>query len=682
MAHHGDDPSGSAYIKEEPADGEGIYASTGRERTFAEIFHVRPEYGLTVQSNQQARDQDLFPVPRSLLEGAELDAMWESLGFGPDPVQTTPQRPNPRIPFPHYFPDELDEQSMSRALSVSTPFSFFNGAKASLQLDPVTEESVQQNSRQSTQQSTRTTDFIDPDLFDYRGDESTSQTPSVSTPPCDASRAKALRQTEQSECYASGSETPPTDVDEDSVQHAIAQPALAGAQQHIAQQTLPGIQQLTLHSMAPVATDADTLMPSVERAALSQKGEPLAGKSESQEIALARSTNITPNSSPAQLDPATSQDFATFMQLRNSFPIAAIMAMIAPSNKSQVVSTLAEIADAQGLITGSDIAQSPTSEIPSEMRAILDNLKHKFNSDKSFLTSVIFYITEQLKNDGKFPSGNIVQLLTDIGQAEAGAKPVDLDKLLRIGIDELATLSEAQKQLLKERKHYHKLISDQDAVLNEYKARDAKIEREIQEMMANSPIPSLGQPGSAFPTPSLSPSGPAFPTPNSSPSGPMFPPMPIGEPQPELNWDGSIKDNRFWICRLMKFDGSGLPCHGLNQEWVRRLSNHEGIATAKWYLRENCMKCRRANKSNRKYLKDGEARMLRPLMGQSTNPSIQQNGGQSMANVQQRKRKAPPAEFELPAAKKIVPLPAEHNGEEDMEFEKYLNEALDASYFD
>jgi hypothetical protein len=42
--------------------------------------------------------------------------------------------------------------------------------------------------------------------------------------------------------------------------------------------------------------------------------------------------------------------------------------------------------------------------VPAAMRAMLDNLKRKFDTDTSFLQSVIVYVTEQLIEDGKNPS--------------------------------------------------------------------------------------------------------------------------------------------------------------------------------------------------------------------------------------------------------------------------------------
>lgn len=77
---------------------------------------------------------------------------------------------------------------------------------------------------------------------------------------------------------------------------------------------------------------------------------------------------------------------------------------MAPINQIQVLSTLAELSSAQGLTTKSGVAETTTHKVPAPMRAMLDNLKRKFDTDKSFLQSVIAYVTEQLIEDGKNPS--------------------------------------------------------------------------------------------------------------------------------------------------------------------------------------------------------------------------------------------------------------------------------------
>jgi hypothetical protein len=80
------------------------------------------------------------------------------------------------------------------------------------------------------------------------------------------------------------------------------------------------------------------------------------------------------------------------------------MAMMAPVNQNQILSTLAELSNARGLTTKPGVAGSTPHKVPAAMRAMLDNLKRKFDTDTSFLQSVIVYVTEQLIEDGKNPS--------------------------------------------------------------------------------------------------------------------------------------------------------------------------------------------------------------------------------------------------------------------------------------
>ena len=272
-----DDPGSSCLIKQEPAD-EGIYASS-RERTFSEIFswHNKTDArGLTLQPVRQSLDPQPTHVVRSPSdeenrrlgtnlgihgEGVTRDMLFssvpqydasdahsvsqaessdpqltsvstlrfmtaatkssqESVWFDPfrsvspppsqeqvelhsvsPPYQQTIQHssvPNQRDEFTPQGPSvSIPSVGMIRAKALQKP-------KQSDDSALVTKEQIADNSAMQ----------LDPQ------EQRISRTPSVSTPqPCATSKAKTFRQPQQSDCFASNSqtpgrsETPPTPVD-------------------------------------------------------------------------------------------------------------------------------------------------------------------------------------------------------------------------------------------------------------------------------------------------------------------------------------------------------------------------------------------------------------------------------------------------------------------------------------
>jgi hypothetical protein len=525
MGHHEDDPSSSCYIKQEPDDGEGIYASTERERSYSEIFSWdKTSQGLTLQPNEQSSDPRPPHAVRSLTD-TEMQNMLELLGFVPEPE---PEQPSQRDDsFVSAFPDDepqLDsspsksqqladaavprpheeESSVSRMPSVNTSSSFLNRTKASKQ--PAQSDCFASALLPRMQQ--QLSDLPAP--RSEQGEKSISRTPSVSHQLIGTNTSKTLQKPVQSNCFVSGpqtperSGTPPTPVDhEDALLDLFGDdgegqdPSTVDHQQSplVTDAIHPQIQNLgkslqatqrpsqkTMTTIdlteepetitpslfgngrsdntlrASATWNSDTPIPSIERnprartqpttsskphgsqAASNpnatsaaggnrgsectnfaaqhgpaQKSESLAKKSEAREKQpahkLGRGSAI--NSSPAQLNPSSSHFFSTFMKLRNSLPISAVLAMMAPPNQLQVLSTLAELSNAQGLTTNSDGAQSTTHELPAAMRSMLDSLKRKFSSDKNFLQSVIIYATEQLMDNGYSPLPRFLRLLTN-----------------------------------------------------------------------------------------------------------------------------------------------------------------------------------------------------------------------------------------------------------------------------
>lgn len=466
--------------------GEGIYASTARKRTYSERSgNTETEQGLTMQSTEQSPDPQPPHAAESMTDAEMQQFLWDWGFSGDDIISPAIWRPA--------------RDRWSRTPSVSTSLSCKNGTKASQQPLPPDSWCTPEPQSNTEQQLSD-----EPAPRSDQEENTESRTPSVSHPPFSKNLTKALRQPAQSDCFASGpqtperSETPPTPVDHgnascdlsgdggeiqessevDHEQHASAigatlpkshsltgdgtcqatqgpfqkipvidlteesRPAFSSLRnrQRLAylrasstwncntplpsiegnrcpDQTLPSTPnipfepQLVSHSNINPAASG---IRNPEHVAFAtqhkrgQNGEAIAKNSEPREKEPAnqqkQGTNTTTNSSAAQLDPSSSQFFSTFMKFRNSLPLSAAMAMMAPINQIQVLSTLAELSSAQGLTTKPGVAETTTHNVPAPMRAMLDNLKRKFDTDKSFLQSVIAYVTEQLIEDGKHPS--------------------------------------------------------------------------------------------------------------------------------------------------------------------------------------------------------------------------------------------------------------------------------------
>jgi hypothetical protein len=214
------------------------------------------------------------------------------------------------------------------------------------------------------------------------------------------------------------------------------------------------------------------------------------------------------------------------------------------------------------------------------MRAMLDNLMQKLNSDKAFLKSVITYASEQVMKNGNRSSHGDVHSLTD-HLAHDQEESIDRKNGIESGLDELGTLTEAREQLLKERAHFHEILSTQEYMVSYYKKQNSRLNAII----------------------------------NANNSASKFGP----EPQPELNVDGSIKKNPFWVCGNLMLDGSGAKCNGINQVWHRHHCQRRDLP-ARWTLRQSCVKCGRPNNNNRRYLADDEARMFTTYVSQQQAP--------------------------------------------------------------
>ncbi|PMD55541.1 uncharacterized protein K444DRAFT_90223 [Hyaloscypha bicolor E] len=713
-----DDPGSSCYIKREPAD-EGIYASTRRERTFAEIFGpFETESGLTLQPMIQSSDPKPTHAPRSLT-AAEQKELDELLGWGSEPelppqedhsfsqflyddADTHPSISGQQPPsFAEYCRVSQPEKSGPPTSSVSALPSGTTTAKPRQQpsqsdcsalasslgkrqrpSDPsapppdqgeqyaaLTSLLAQSNSSASSpgKRQQLSESLAPPDLREQCISRTTSPSQSdcsaLTPPPSKRQRlsypsaprpdqAEQRRESRtpspaQSNGFVSASqsparsETPPTPIDDDFVLSELfgdfGQEEVSAGVEHRQRplatdvispqsQTLVGSLQATERNLAkpiPVVDLTDehvtttrsllsndrnnhalrasfhTPIPSIEcntRADSTQpttSSNPRGSQPSSQPNANSeaftyraklndylahkqehkgnRSSHTSKNPSPTRFDPSMLHKFSTFMKLRNSLPISAIMAMMAPPNQTQVLAALTELSS---LEKSPGVTQPATHEIPAEMRAMLDNLKRKFNSDKSFLKSVIIYATEQL-----------------IGNDQGEGKSVDRDSVLRIGLNGLTTVEETREQLFKERSHYHEILSNQEYVINRLKK---EIGKSTASLTRNTPGYNPGTSSTTHLAPTSSPQTTAT------------------EPQLELNGDGPIKNNPYWVCSHVMFDGSGLPCNGINQEWYRPHSQRQGIAP-KWTQRQICAKCSRPNKTNRRYLTDTEARMFSTL---------------------------------------------------------------------
>ena len=557
-------------------------------------------------------------------------------------------------------PPDLREQCISRTTSVGhPPFSDMNRTKTSQQ--PSQSDCSALTPPPSKRQRLSYPSAPRPDQAEQRRE---SRTPSVSPPPsANKNRIKGSKQPAQSNGFVSASqsparsETPPTPIDDDFVLSELfgdfGQEEVSAGVEHRQRplatdvispqsQTLVGSLQATERNLAkpiPVVDLTDehvtttrsllsndrnnhtlrasfhTPIPSIEcntRADSTQpttSSNPRGSQPSSQPNANSeaftyraklndylahkqehkgnRNSHTSKNPSPTRFDPSMLHKFSTFMKLRNSLPISAIMAMMAPPNQTQVLAALTELS---GLEKSPGVTQPATHEIPAEMRAMLDNLKRKFNSDKSFLKSVIIYAIEQLIGNGRFFSPKNIHLLTSLPDQGEG-KSVDRDSVLRIGLNGLTTVEETREQLFKERSHYHEILSNQEYVINRLKK---EIGKSTASLTRNTPGYNPGTSSTTHLAPTSSPQTTAT------------------EPQLELNGDGPIKNNPYWVCSHVMFDGSGLPCNGINQEWYRPHSQRQGIAP-KWTQRQICAKCSRPNKTNRRYLTDTEARMFSTL---------------------------------------------------------------------
>jgi hypothetical protein len=309
----------------------------------------------------------------------------------------------------------------------------------------------------------------------------------------------------------------------------------------------------------------------------------VAGHGEESECEQRKRANTahTNTSSTKRLDHTTSQLFSTFMNLRNSLPISAIMAMLLPPQRKEFLQTLAELFHAQNWISRSGITQSIAHEVPEHLRAILNQLKSKFQADEQFRKWVILFISEELRDTCKFPLlDDLLSLIELLGEAK-GMKRVNIEEILQMGIDQLKTLDESTQQLLYERKHYHGLLVDMDGEISIQKERIQQLEGQLQFIQTKYPHLSL-----------IPPNAPTPPPPN----------------MPQLEMENGVpKYNPFWVCCLMLLDGSGVQCHGMNREWHQL---HKPGTAGKWTHRRQCFRCGRTNKSNRKYLSDIEAKML------------------------------------------------------------------------
>ncbi len=470
------------FTKQGDDDGEGIYASTARECTYSERSdQTETDQGLTIQSTEQSPDPQPPHAAASMTDVEMQQSFWDWNFSGVDTISPAIRRPA-RVRW-------------SRTPSVSTPFPCKNGTKVLQQ--PLPPESW------CSPEPETTTEYQLSDVHAPRSDQkenSDSRTPSVSHLPFSKNPTKASRQPAQSDCFASGlqtperSETPPTPVDhgnascdllgddgeiqESSEVHHEQHPGAIGAtlpKSHsltgdgtrqatqapfqkipvvdLTEESRPPFSSLrnrqrSAYLRASTTRSRNTPLPSIEGnrfpdqtlpsapnktsgpqlasrsninpaasgiwspehvafaaqhkggqniEAIAKNSEPRAKEPANQQKQWA---NTTTNFSAAQLDPS-SQFFSTFMKFRNSLPLSAAMAMMAPINQTQVLSTLAELSSAQGLTTTSGVAENTTHKVPAPMRAMLDNLKRKFETDKSFLQSVIAYVTEQLIEDGK-----------------------------------------------------------------------------------------------------------------------------------------------------------------------------------------------------------------------------------------------------------------------------------------
>jgi len=481
--HMSDD---SCSTKRWDDDREGIYASTARKRTYSERSgHTETDQGLTLQPIEQSPDPQPPHAAASMTDAEMQHSLWDCIFSDVDTIAPATRRPG-RVRW-------------SRTPSVSTLFSCKNRTKASQQPLP---PDLWCDPEPQTSTAQQLSDVPAPRSDQEENSE--SRTASVSFLLFSKNPTKASRQPAQSDCFASGpqtperSETPTTPVDHgiascdlfgddgeiqgsselDHQQHPVATGATLPESQvltgdgtyqatqgpfhkipvvdltddsRVASSSLSNRRKFALLRASPT-WNCNTPLPSIEGNRLpdrtlpstpnnplapqlasqannnfaasgirsaehvafaaqhkrSQNAEAIAKASEFQEKEPAnqqkQGAHTTTNPSAAQLDPSSSQFFSTFMKFRNSLPLSAAMAMMAPVNQNQILSTLAELSNGRGLTTKPGVAESTPHKVPAAMRAMLDNLKRKFDTDTSFLQSVIVYVTEQLIEDGKNPS--------------------------------------------------------------------------------------------------------------------------------------------------------------------------------------------------------------------------------------------------------------------------------------
>jgi hypothetical protein len=665
MAHHEDDPSTSCIIKQEP-EGEGIYAS-------AACFETRDpktDQGLTLPPKIQSNDPWPFNAARSLAND-EIDAL---LGIGQvDLPEREPRRDDSWVLtlFQHEYqlpglprkkrrltdlpaPGSNQEgRSVSRTPSVSAPYSTKNTAKASqkpaqsnclasISQTPTRSETPQTPSDRGNeiavpdpssngeqgqarpdrdqQQYTLPTDanLLRSQNFSAGGSLHTEEkhareTPAVREVTKDPKQVSPIPLSSGADDRAKpaqsmttwDADTPIPSIESNSHQNPI--PTIS------ARKPFSNASQLSENSKAKSGVCRDVSSASVEvEEQRSRTQANLAKKSECDQQRKRASSACTTTSHTNRLDHTTSQLFSTFMKLRNSLPISAIMAMLLPPQRKEVLQTLAELFNVQNWISRSGVTHSVVHELPEDLRALLNQLKGKFKTDEQFRKSVILFIVEELKTSSESPFLSILLLLIKLPGEAKGVRNVKMDDILQIGIDQLRSFNESKEQLLYERKHYHGLLVDMDGEITVQKERIQQLETElraIRGIIGNNPHSTSNAPNAS----------------SQSPPGMV---------QLELE-NNAPKHNPFWVCCLMLLDGSGVQCHGINREWHQL---HKPGRTDKWTQRRLCFRCGRTNKSNRKYISDIEAKMLG---GVTKSGRINPYGNQAHTSQQGSSRQTP-----------------------------------------
>ena len=636
-----DDPGSSCFIKQEPAD-EGIYASS-RERTFSEIFgwyNKTDAQGLTLQPMRQSLDPQPTHVvwspsvlsssgPQFDASGAPLTsvsillfktaAAKAKLSQEPeffDPFRSVSPPPSQIVLDPSVQPEE----PTLREPSVSIPSIAQIRAKALHQPKP--------------------SGTIQPSGAIQPEEQRVSRTPSVSAPqPCTMNRARTLRQPQQSDCSQTPgrSETPPTPTDsEDYFPSAstVGAPTVWNPNTPIQSiecqsqthdpppTTLPKSREW--RPLVGLDLDSDVTFQEQLRRYLAVRGQILGEsasvtkgglvvqggsgesvtKGESHEKLQQHNRSQSANSSspPFPLDPPSLRKFSTFMKLRNSLPIAALIAMMAPPNQTQVLTSLAELS---GMQVAPGAPQPANQELPATMRSMLDNLMQKLNTDKAFLRSVVTYASGQVLKNGKHLSHNECSF-TYRNNLDRAIDPKHILKAgLETGLDELTTLRQAREQLLKERIQFHDVLANHGNLVDRFKKQNGELVRELnQKNELVLKISELDRKTSDLERKNTD----------------------LERKLSAVNAKVEPEHNPFWVCSNM-LDGSGTMCNGINQEWY--LSNThgqtQGNTSSRWTLRHVCVKCRQPNQSNRRYLTKNEAQMFTTFLSQQqTSAAISQ----------------------------------------------------------